>query len=83
MALLKCTDSSEYKVLSCLNAKLIEVNERIINHPELLALEGDGYVAIGLPKMENIETIKEKLMTEKQYQELCEETKSETTENTE
>lgn len=58
--------------MSCLNAKLIEVNQRIVARPELLALEGDGYVAIGLPKMENIDSIKDKLLTAEQYRALNE-----------
>lgn len=59
-------------MLSCLNAKLIEVNQRIVERPDLLALEGDGYVAVGLPKIENIDSIKEKLLTEEQYRALNE-----------
>lgn len=70
MALLTCADGSEYKVYGCFNSKLLEVNTRLVKQPELLAEEGDGYVAVGLPKPENIEAIKSALITVEQYAEL-------------
>lgn len=67
LAILSCRDGSEYKVLSCVTAKLIEVNGKIIESPELLTIPGDGYVAICLPKPENCEAIKASLLTVDQY----------------
>lgn len=70
LALLTCNDGTEYKVYGCFNAKLMEVNTRLVEHPELLATEGDGFVAVALPKMENIDAIKAALLTAEQYAEL-------------
>lgn len=67
LAILSCRDGSEYKVLSCVTAKLIEVNGHIAERPELLAMPGDGYVAICLPKPENSEAIKAGLLSVDQY----------------
>lgn len=67
LAILTCRDGSEYKVLSCVTAKLIEVNGNISERPELLAMPGDGYVAICLPKPETCETIKAGLLSVDQY----------------
>lgn len=46
------------------------MNTRLREHPELLTEEGDGYVAVGLPKPENIDAIKGALLTTEQYEEL-------------
>lgn len=67
LAILTCRDGSEYKVLSCVTAKLIEVNGNIAERPELLAIPGDGYVAVCLPKPENCEAIKAGLLSVDQY----------------
>lgn len=48
----------------------MEVNTRLVERPELLAAEGDGYVAAALPKMENIDAIKAGLFSVEQYAEL-------------
>lgn len=85
LALLTCDDGSEYKVYGCFNAKLMEVNTRLVQQPELLATEGDGFVAVALPKMENIDAIKAALLTAEQYADLLkrDETQSTTTDKTE
>lgn len=70
LAVLTCNDGTEYKVYGCFNAKLMEVNTRLVDKPELLATEGDGFVAVALPKMENIDAIKAALLTAEQYAEL-------------
>lgn len=67
LAIVTCKDDSQYKVVSCITGKLIEVNERLIDNPELLAQEGDGYVAICLPKIENVDVIKQNLISEELY----------------
>ena len=69
LAIVTCNDDTQYKVISCITGKLIEVNERLIANPELLAQEGDGYVAICLPKIENADVIKQTLISEELYKE--------------
>uniref|UniRef100_T1GY62 Protein Abitram n=1 Tax=Megaselia scalaris TaxID=36166 RepID=T1GY62_MEGSC len=63
------TDNNDvtYKVPSCIQGKLIEVNERLLKDVSLLGKEGDGYIAVVLPKPEQCEDIKASLMTEDQY----------------
>lgn len=67
LAIVECNDGTEYKIVSCVTGKLIEINERLVTNPELIQMEGDGYVAIVLPKPENCENIKKSLMTKDDY----------------
>lgn len=67
LALVTCADGSEYKVVSCIQGKLIEVNGQLESDLEILGVEGQGYIAIGLCKPENCEKIKSSLMTEEEY----------------
>jgi len=68
LAVVTCKDDTQFKVVSCITGKLIEVNERLVDKPELLLQEGSGYVAICLPKIENSDNIKQSLMSEELYQ---------------
>ena len=45
-----------FLICSCLNAKLIETNERILKEPSLLQTHPftEGYIAILMPKLDNI-----------------------------
>lgn len=70
LAIVTCNDDTQYKIVSCITGKLIEVNERLIENPKLLAQEGDGYVAICLPKIENADVIKQTLISEESYRNL-------------
>ncbi|XP_055697385.1 protein Abitram [Phlebotomus papatasi] len=70
LALVKCIDGSEYKVVSSITGRLIEVNSRIVENPKMMESEGEGYVAIVLPRLDKVETIKASLMTEEQYNEV-------------
>lgn len=69
IAAITCKDGSEYKIISCITGKLLQVNEKLINEPQLLLSVdgGDGFVAICLPKLENCNLIKETLLTQEQY----------------
>lgn len=60
LAVVKCKDGSEYKVISSLPGKLIEVNKALIENPEMLKKEGDGFVAIILPKIDVLKAHKAK-----------------------
>lgn len=62
LALVTCNDGSVFKVRGCVQGKLVEVNQRIVQDVELLRTEGYGYVAIVMPKPEQCESIKEKLL---------------------
>lgn len=75
LAMVHCTDGSQYKVFSCITGKLIEVNEALIKSAtpdELLRREGDGFIAILLPKIEMMDAIKGSLLSEEQYKALRE-----------
>lgn len=67
LALIKCKDGSEYKVVSCVTGRLIEVNARLENNLENLSIFGAGYVAVILCKPENCDKIKGTLITEANY----------------
>lgn len=66
LAIVRCVDGTEYKVLSSVTGKLVEVNERLINDVSLIGQDGDGYIAVVLPKIEKFEKIKKTLLTEEQ-----------------
>lgn len=68
LAILTCADGSEYKVLSTVYGKLIEVNERLKDNLKLIGVDGDGYIAVVLPKIEKCADIKSHLLSEEEYQ---------------
>lgn len=70
LAIVKCKDGTEYKVVSCITGKLVQVNEKLIDEPSMLWREGDGFVAICLPKLENCNSIKDSLLSQAQYDEI-------------
>lgn len=67
LAIVTCVDGTEYKVLSTITGKLIEVNERLLTKPDLIGVDGYGYVAVVLPKIEKCNEIISHLLTEEQY----------------
>lgn len=67
IALITCSDGSEYKVLSCITGKLLEVNERLTGELSKLSTEGNGYIAVVLCKPENCDKIKSSLLSEAAY----------------
>lgn len=67
LAVVRCNDGSEYKIVSGINGKLLEVNDRLKDDLSKLAVEGVGYVAVVLLKPENCEKVKASLMTVEQY----------------
>lgn len=58
-----------FLLYSCLNAKLIETNERLLKNPELLQEKPDteGFLAIMIPKLENINEQIAELITHAEY----------------
>lgn len=69
LAIITCIDGSEYKVISTITGKLIEVNEKLHNNPKLIGVDGDGYIAVVLPKIDKCTDIKSQLMTEDEFNE--------------
>uniref|UniRef100_A0A182NFJ0 Actin-binding transcription modulator n=1 Tax=Anopheles dirus TaxID=7168 RepID=A0A182NFJ0_9DIPT len=67
LALVTCEDDSVYKLRSCVQGKLVEVNERVVAEPEIMRLNGEGYVAIVMPKIEHCDSLKEKLLSHDAY----------------
>ncbi|ROK35836.1 Protein Simiate [Anabarilius grahami] len=67
-----CTDEQEYTIFSCIRGRLLEVNEAILNKPDLLLEKPstEGYVAVILPKFEESKSITEGLLTREQYEEV-------------
>jgi hypothetical protein len=49
-------DEVYFLICSCLNAKLIEINERLLEQPDLLQEKPftEGYISILMPKLDNI-----------------------------
>lgn len=72
IAIVTCNDGTEYKIVSAINAKLVEVNERLLANPSLIGKDGDGYVAVVLPKIEKVADIIGGLLTEGQFKEKME-----------
>ncbi|CAD6992416.1 unnamed protein product [Ceratitis capitata] len=71
LAILTTQQDKTYKIPSCVQSKLIEVNTMWVEEPNRLetAGEGEGYVAIVLPKPEDCANIKSSLLTQEQYNE--------------
>lgn len=67
LALVTCEDGSVFKVRGCVQGKLVEVNQRVVQDAGLLAREGDGFIAVVMPKPEQCEAIKGKLIKREEY----------------
>lgn len=67
LAIIKCKDDSEYKVVSCITGKLIEVNSRLEGQLDNLSVVGTGYIAVVICKPENCDKIKGTLITNENY----------------
>ncbi|KAM9494565.1 protein Abitram [Clarias gariepinus] len=67
-----CTDDTEYTVFGCIRGRLLEVNEDILKHPDLLLEKPstDGYIAVILPKLEESKTVTKDLLTREQYEDV-------------
>ncbi|SPP80808.1 protein Abitram [Drosophila guanche] len=85
LALLTTETGQTYKIPSCIRGKLVEVNAALVAEPKLLEQlpEGAGYFAILLPKIENCDLIKEKLLTQEQYEEYLKTSQEQDTEHLE
>lgn len=64
-----CTDGEEYKILSAVPGKLIEMNSKLAETPNIMLNKPDdlGFIAIILPQKQRFDQIKDELLTKQQY----------------
>nr|GMD63015.1 protein Simiate [Ipomoea batatas] len=64
-----CTKDNSYIVRCCVKGSLLEVNERLVERPELLisSAEREGYIAIIMPKPADWLKIKASLLGKEDY----------------
>ena len=64
-------DECFFVVYSCLNAKLLEINEKLLTKPDLMQTKPvtEGYFAILMPKLDNLSEQINELLTHEQYME--------------
>ncbi|XP_024893612.1 protein Simiate-like isoform X2 [Temnothorax curvispinosus] len=72
---ISCLDGQTYVIKCCMIGKLVEVNEALSEDPQLLKgpPHKGGYLAIILPNIKLLESLKQSLLTHEQYIELVEE----------
>ncbi|CAN9503993.1 unnamed protein product [Ophioblennius macclurei] len=65
-----CTDDTEFTIYSCIRGRLLEVNENILETPNLLLEKPstEGYIAVILPKFEESKSITESLLSREQFE---------------
>lgn len=68
---INCTDGTKYMIKCCMIGKLFEINDGLIEFPDMLKLEPHfgGYIAIVLPNLKHLDNLKEKLLNQEQYNE--------------
>lgn len=64
-----CEDGSNYSPRSCINGKLVEVNDQLIENPNLLTTspQEEGFIALVLPNLHKVDEIKNELIKEEDY----------------
>lgn len=70
LCFVECSDGSRYSVCSCVQGKLVEVNENLLTSPGLLTSHptAEGYIAIVLPNIGKSGKHKDELMTQEEYE---------------
>uniref|UniRef100_A0A8C7ZUD9 Protein Abitram n=1 Tax=Oryzias sinensis TaxID=183150 RepID=A0A8C7ZUD9_9TELE len=65
-----CTDETKYTIYSCIRGRLLEVNENILERPNLLLEKPstEGYIAVILPKFEESKSVTENLLSRKEFE---------------
>lgn len=68
---ISCSDGKTYTIKSCIIGKLIEVNEILLDDPELLKQppHKGGYLAIVLPNLKLLDKMKDTLLSPERYKE--------------
>ncbi|XP_054261301.1 protein Abitram isoform X2 [Macrosteles quadrilineatus] len=66
---LNCSDGSQYAVRSCVPGKLVEINDQLVENPNLVTERPSdrGYLAVVLPTIPASGRYKEELLTPEQY----------------
>lgn len=64
-----CSDGEEYKILSAIPGKLVEMNYKLAENPNIMLTQPDdlGFIAIILPQKQRFEKIRDGLLTKEQY----------------
>ncbi|KAK7871184.1 hypothetical protein R5R35_002421 [Gryllus longicercus] len=75
LCFIECEDGSKYTVKSCLKGKLVEMNDNLVDNPNLLVTKPytEGYIAIVLPSISSSEEQKKELLSYEEYQEILSE----------
>lgn len=63
------SDGKEYKICSAIPGKLVEMNSKLAENPNIMLTKPDdlGFIAIVLPQKQRFENIKDGLLTKEQY----------------
>lgn len=69
LSVITCADGKRFNVKSCVKGTLLEVNERLISNKHLLVSKtlSDGYIALVMPRLQDIDKIDAELLSETQY----------------
>lgn len=64
-----CSDGEEHKILSAIPGKLMEINSKLEETPNIMVTKPDGlgFIAIILPQKQRFEAIRDGLLTKEQY----------------
>lgn len=66
---IECSDGTKCPVYSCIDGKLLEINDKLIVNPNLLKTkpDQDGYIALLLPILNIYQDLKDSMLTKEQY----------------
>lgn len=69
LCFVECSDGTRYPVYSCMNGKLLEINESLIENPQLLVEKpvSEGYIALLLPVLKEYEAMKSAMLDREEY----------------
>lgn len=64
-----CSDGEEHKILSAIPGKLVQMNSKLAETPNIMLDKPDnlGFIAIVLPQKQRFEKIRDGLLTKEQY----------------
>ncbi|XP_001625801.2 protein Abitram isoform X2 [Nematostella vectensis] len=64
-----CSNGTTYTLNSCIKGKLVEINQELLKTPELIKLkpETDGFIAVVLPKLTEVNEYFDKLLSPESY----------------
>lgn len=69
LCIVHCSDGEEHKILSAIPGKLVEMNRKLAETPNIMLDKPDdlGFIAIILPQKQRFEKIRDGLLTKEQY----------------